>query len=58
MSFAGSLVGGIFLTLVPLLLAGAGDWVPILYGGALLAVVLGVNALPASVRARLEGGHS
>ena len=43
---------------MPLLLAGAGDWVPILYGGALLAVVLGVNALPPALRARLEGGHA
>jgi branched-chain amino acid transport system permease protein len=43
---------------VPLLLAGAGDWVPILYGGALLGVVLVVNALPARLRARLEGGGS
>jgi len=51
----GSFVGGAFLTLMPLLLAGAGDWVPILYGAALLAVVLGVNALPEAWRARLEG---
>jgi branched-chain amino acid transport system permease protein len=57
-SLMGSVIGGLFLTLMPLLLAGAGDWVPILYGGALLAVVLGVNALPARVRARLEGGHA
>ena len=56
LSLVGSLVGGLFLTLVPLLLAGAGDWVPILYGSALLAVVLIVNALPARLRARLEGG--
>jgi len=58
LSVVGSLVGGMFLTLMPLLLAGAGDWVPILYGGALLTVVLGVNALPASLRARLEGGRA
>ena len=58
LSLFGSVIGGVFLTLVPLLLAGAGDWVPILYGGALLAIVLGVNALPASLRARLEGGRS
>lgn len=58
LSLIGSLVGGLFLTLVPLLLAGAGNWVPILYGGTLLAVVLGVNALPASIRKRLEGGHA
>lgn len=57
MSILGSLLGGLFLTLMPLLLAGAGDWVPILYGSALLAVVLGVNALPAKLRARLHGGN-
>lgn len=56
LSFVGSLVGGLFLTLVPLLMAGAGDWVPILYGGALLAVVLGLNALPESLRLRLIAG--
>lgn len=56
LSFMGSLIGGLFLTLMPLLLAGAGDWVPILYGAALLAVVLVANTLPASLRVRLEGG--
>ena len=54
----GSLIGGIFLTLMPLLLAGAGDWVPILYGGALLLVVLGANLMPESWRARLGGGRA
>jgi branched-chain amino acid transport system permease protein len=58
LSIVGSVIGGLFLTLMPLLLAGAGDWVPILYGGALLAVVLGVNALPPAMRARLEGGRT
>lgn len=58
LSLVGSVVGGLFLTLVPLLLAGAGNWVPILYGAALLGVVLGVNALPEAVRKRLEGGHA
>lgn len=58
LSVVGSIIGGLFLTLIPLMLAGAGEWVPILYGGALLAVVLGVNALPARVRARLEGGQA
>lgn len=57
LSLIGSLVGGLFLTLVPLLLAGAGNWVPILYGSALLAVVLGANALPATWRKRLGGGQ-
>ena len=55
LSIAGSVLGGLFLVLMPLLLAGAGDWVPILYGAALLAAVLGFNALPASLKARLEG---
>ena len=55
LSLIGSLIGGLFFTLVPLLLASAGDWVPILYGVALLAVVLIANALPASLRARLAG---
>lgn len=53
----GAVIGGMFLTIVPMALAGAGDWVPILYGAALLAVVLGVNALPAKLRAKLEGGR-
>ncbi|MEN5162670.1 branched-chain amino acid ABC transporter permease [Achromobacter kerstersii] len=57
LSILGSLLGGLFLTLMPLLLAGAGDWVPILYGSALLIVVLGFNALPASLRSRLHGGN-
>jgi len=56
LSIIGSVIGGLFLTLMPLLLAGAGEWVPVLYGSALLIVVLGFNALPASLRARLQGG--
>lgn len=58
LSIIGALLGGLFLTLMPLMLAGAGDWVPVLYGAALLGVILGVNALPADLRNRLEGGHS
>lgn len=58
LGWLGSLAGGVFLTLMPLLLAGAGDWVPILYGGALLLVVLGANLVPESWRARLGGGRS
>lgn len=58
LSLVGSVIGGMFLTLMPLLLAGAGDWVPILYGAALLAVVLGFNALPPHLQARLQGGKS
>ncbi|WP_158816680.1 branched-chain amino acid ABC transporter permease [Methylocapsa sp. S129] len=37
------IIGGAFLTLVPNYLASAGDWVPILYGAALVAVTLCVN---------------
>lgn len=55
LSIVGSVIGGLFLTLMPLLLAGAGNWVPILYGAALLAAVLGFNAMPAALRDRLEG---
>lgn len=58
LSIVGSVIGGLFLTLMPLLLAGAGEWVPILYGSALLIVVLGFNALPAAWRARLQGGSA
>ncbi|MCC2597193.1 branched-chain amino acid ABC transporter permease [Pusillimonas sp. MFBS29] len=58
LTLVGSVIGGLFLTLVPLLLAGAGDWVPILYGAALLSVVQGFNALPAHLRARLDGSRS
>lgn len=57
LSLIGSLIGGLFLTIMPLLLASAGDWVPILYGVALLAVVLIANTLPASLRARLTGAR-
>ncbi|QYY34277.1 branched-chain amino acid ABC transporter permease (plasmid) [Cupriavidus pinatubonensis] len=57
LTIIGAVVGGMFLTMVPMALAGAGDWVPILYGAALLAVVLGVNALPAKLRAKLDGGR-
>lgn len=58
LSVIGSIIGGLFLTLMPLLLAGAGDWVPVFYGAALLSVILIVNALPEKWRTRLEGGHS
>ena len=57
LSIIGAVVGGMFLTMVPMALAGAGDWVPILYGAALLAVVLGVNALPAKLRAKMDGSR-
>jgi branched-chain amino acid transport system permease protein len=43
LSVPAALVGGAFITLIPQYLAGAGDWVPIFYGIALLVVVLAVN---------------
>lgn len=43
LSLPAALFGGAFLTLIPEYLAGAGDWVPVLYGVALLVIVLGVN---------------
>jgi branched-chain amino acid transport system permease protein len=44
LSLPAALVGGAFITLVPTYLAQAGDWVPILYGVALVVVTLGANA--------------
>lgn len=44
LSLPAALVGGAFITLVPTYLAGAGDWVPVLYGIALIAVTLAANA--------------
>lgn len=35
-----ALIGGAFLTLVPQILASQGAWIPVLYGTALLAVIL------------------
>ena len=44
LSLPAALVGGAFITLVPTYLAQAGDWVPILYGVALIVVTLVANA--------------
>jgi branched-chain amino acid transport system permease protein len=44
LSLPAALVGGAFITLVPTYLAKAGDWVPILYGVALVVVTLVANA--------------
>jgi branched-chain amino acid transport system permease protein len=44
LSLPAALAGGAFITLVPTYLAQAGDWVPILYGVALLLVTLATNA--------------
>ncbi len=46
LSLPAAVVGGAFITMVPNYLAGAGDWVPVLYGAALLAVTLCVNCAP------------
>ncbi|WP_346910993.1 branched-chain amino acid ABC transporter permease [uncultured Roseibium sp.] len=35
-----ALIGGVFLTLIPLFLSGSGAWIPVLYGLALLGVIL------------------
>jgi branched-chain amino acid transport system permease protein len=44
LSLPAAVAGGAFITLVPTYLANAGDWVPILYGTALIAVTLAANA--------------
>ncbi|WP_417718965.1 branched-chain amino acid ABC transporter permease [Salipiger sp.] len=41
-----ALVGGAFLTLVPQLLSASGAWIPVLYGLALLGVILIGHYLP------------
>jgi branched-chain amino acid transport system permease protein len=43
LSLPAALVGGAFITLVPTYLAQAGDWVPILYGIALIVATLIAN---------------
>jgi branched-chain amino acid transport system permease protein len=60
LGLGGALVGGAFITLVPQALAAWGDWVPILYGCALLGVVtLGdrPGQAIARLRARIGGGR-
>ena len=44
LSLVAALAGGAFITMVPTYLAHAGDWVPILYGVALIFVSLAANA--------------
>jgi branched-chain amino acid transport system permease protein len=53
LSLAAALAGGAFITLVPTYLAHAGDWVPILYGAALILVSLAANA--SSLQRILQG---
>jgi branched-chain amino acid transport system permease protein len=50
------LAGGAFITLVPTYLAHAGDWVPILYGVALILVTLAANTT--SLRRFMRSGKS
>lgn len=55
LSLLAALVGGAFITLVPTYLAQAGDWVPILYGVALVVVTLAANG--GIFRRLLPGGR-
>ena len=57
LSLPAAVIGGAFLTLVPNYLAGAGDWVPVLYGAALVAVTLGVNCAGDLRRILTRGGR-
>ncbi|WP_424139413.1 branched-chain amino acid ABC transporter permease [Roseomonas chloroacetimidivorans] len=60
LGLVGALAGGAFITLIPQVFAAWGDWVPIIYGAALLLVVT-LGHRPAEVlaalRARLMGGR-
>jgi branched-chain amino acid transport system permease protein len=56
LSLPAALAGGAFITLVPTYLAHAGDWVPILYGVALIIVTLAANT--AFLQRFLRGGKS
>lgn len=60
LGLVGGLAGGAFITLVPQVFAAWGDWVPVIYGAALLLVVtLGHRPaeILATLRARLMGGQ-
>jgi branched-chain amino acid transport system permease protein len=46
LSLPRALIGGAFLTLMPQVLAGSGDWIPVLYGVALLGVILAGQIVP------------
>ncbi|RAI00847.1 branched-chain amino acid ABC transporter permease [Acuticoccus sediminis] len=53
-----ALIGGAFLTIVPQLLSASGAWIPVMYGVALLAVILAAHFAPrlgALVRRRPGG---
>ncbi|MBY6092565.1 branched-chain amino acid ABC transporter permease [Maritimibacter alkaliphilus] len=52
-----ALIGGAFLTLVPQMLSASGAWIPVLYGLALLGVILFGHYLPRlRALARRKGG--
>jgi len=46
LTFLHAIVGGAFVTLIPQFLASAGAWIPVLYGVALLGVILAGNLGP------------
>ena len=56
LSLPAALAGGAFITLVPTYLAHAGDWVPILYGVALILVTLAANTT--SLQRLIRGGKT
>ncbi|GAB4347391.1 MAG: branched-chain amino acid ABC transporter permease [Oricola sp.] len=60
LSLPRALIGGAFLTLVPQILSASGAWIPVLYGFALLGVVLAGHLAPkAAARIRLlKGGEA
>ncbi|WP_205648556.1 branched-chain amino acid ABC transporter permease [Acuticoccus kandeliae] len=52
-----ALIGGAFLTLIPQLLSASGAWIPVMYGVALLAVILAGHFAPRlGARLRRAGG--
>ena len=54
-----ALIGGAFLTLVPQLLSASGAWIPVMYGVALLAVILAGHFAPRlGALVRRSGGAS
>lgn len=58
LSLPRALIGGAFLTLVPQFLSGSGAWIPVLYGLALLIVILAGHFAPkiaAMLRRHPEG---
>lgn len=46
LTFVHALVGGVFITLIPQVLASSGAWIPVMYGTALLAVILAGHYAP------------